>query len=158
MTLVSRTYFQSLEKWINLTYHFETDLTTKNICENPPFNILFFGETYILYVFIMKHQKPVSFYQNLSSSMLTFQNCFFPHIPFCASWFFCFVLFCFVLFCFVLFFTYFPQLHFQCYPKSPPHPPTPLPTHSHFLALAFPCTGAYKVCLSNGPLFPVMAD
>jgi hypothetical protein len=28
-----------------------------------------------------------------------------------------------------------------------PHtlPPTPLPTHSHFLALAFPCTGAYKV-------------
>jgi hypothetical protein len=41
-----------------------------------------------------------------------------------------------------------------------PHtlPPTPLPTHSHFLALAFPCTGAYKVCMSNGPLFPVMAD
>jgi hypothetical protein len=39
-----------------------------------------------------------------------------------------------------------------------PHtlPPTPLPTHSHFLALAFPCTGAY--CVSNGPLFPVMAD
>jgi hypothetical protein len=36
--------------------------------------------------------------------------------------------------------------------------PTPLPTHSHFLALAFPCTGAYKVCLTNGPLFPVMAD
>jgi hypothetical protein len=27
-----------------------------------------------------------------------------------------------------------------------PHilPPTPLPTHSHFLALVFPCTGAYK--------------
>jgi hypothetical protein len=22
----------------------------------------------------------------------------------------------------------------------------PLPTHSHFLALVFPCTGAYKVC------------
>jgi hypothetical protein len=38
------------------------------------------------------------------------------------------------------------------------HPPTPLPTHFHFLALAFPCTGAYKVCLSNEPLFPVMAD
>jgi hypothetical protein len=36
--------------------------------------------------------------------------------------------------------------------------PTPLPTHSHFLALAFPCTGAYKVCMTNGPLFPVMAD
>jgi hypothetical protein len=44
--------------------------------------------------------------------------------------------------------------------RKVPHtlPPTPLPTHSHFLALAFPCTGAYKVCKSNGPLFPVMAD
>ena len=41
-----------------------------------------------------------------------------------------------------------------------PHtlPSTPLPTHSHFLALEFPCTGAYKVCKSNGPLFAVMAD
>ena len=36
--------------------------------------------------------------------------------------------------------------------------PTPLPTHSQFLALAFPCNGAYKVCMSNGPLFPVMDD
>jgi hypothetical protein len=54
----------------------------------------------------------------------------------------------------IFFITYFPQLHFQCYPKSPPYPPS----HSHFLALAFPCTGAYKVCKSNGPLFPVMAD
>ena len=46
-----------------------------------------------------------------------------------------------------IFITYFPQLHFQCYPKSPPHPPppTPLPTDSHFLALAFPYTEAYKV-------------
>jgi hypothetical protein len=35
---------------------------------------------------------------------------------------------------------------------------TPLLTHYHFLALVFPCTGAYKVCMSNGPLFPVMAD
>jgi hypothetical protein len=41
-------------------------------------------------------------------------------------------------------------------PKVPP--PTPLPTHSHFLALAFPCTGAYNVCLTNGPVFPVMTD
>jgi hypothetical protein len=38
------------------------------------------------------------------------------------------------------------------------HPLTPLPTHSHFLALAFPHTGAYNICLTNGPLFPVMAD
>ena len=34
----------------------------------------------------------------------------------------------------------------------------PLPTHSHFLALAFPCTRAYKVFNTKGPLFPVMAD
>jgi drug/metabolite transporter (DMT)-like permease len=58
-------------------------------------------------------------------------------------------------FSFFFFITYFLQLHFQCYPKSPP---PPLHTHSHFLALAFPCTGAYNVCLTNGPLFPVMAD
>jgi hypothetical protein len=33
---------------------------------------------------------------------------------------------------------------------------TSLPTHSHFLALAFPCTEAYNVCTTNGPLFPLM--
>jgi hypothetical protein len=46
------------------------------------------------------------------------------------------------------------------YPKSPPHPPTPtpLPTYSDLLALAFPCTEAYKVCTTNGPLFALMAD
>jgi hypothetical protein len=39
-------------------------------------------------------------------------------------------------------------------PKSPiPFPPTPLPTHSHFLALAFPRTETYKVCKTKGPLF-----
>jgi hypothetical protein len=36
--------------------------------------------------------------------------------------------------------------------------PYPLPTLSHFLALAFPCTGAYKICKTKGPLFPMMAD
>jgi hypothetical protein len=55
---------------------------------------------------------------------------------------------------FSIFIRYLAHLHFQCYTKSPPYPPpTPLPTHSPFLALAFPCTGAYKVCKSNGPLF-----
>jgi hypothetical protein len=42
---------------------------------------------------------------------------------------------------------------------SVPHilpPPSPYPPN--FLALAFSCTGAYKVCLTNGPLFPVMAN
>jgi hypothetical protein len=47
---------------------------------------------------------------------------------------------------------------FNAIPKVPhTHPPSPLPTHSPFLALVFPCTGAYKVCKSNGPLFAVMA-
>jgi hypothetical protein len=52
------------------------------------------------------------------------------------------------------------HLLFQCYPKSPPHPPTPTPppTHSYLLALSFPCTEAYKVCTTNGPLFPLMAN
>ena len=37
--------------------------------------------------------------------------------------------------------------------KSPvPSSTTPLPL-SHFLALAFPCTEAYKVCKTNGPSF-----
>jgi hypothetical protein len=63
------------------------------------------------------------------------------------------------LFFFFFFIRYLFHLHFQCYPKSPPQlsPPTSPPTHSHFLALAFPCTGAYKVCTTNGPLFPPMA-
>jgi hypothetical protein len=41
-----------------------------------------------------------------------------------------------------------------------PHtlPLTPLHIHSHFLALVFPCTEAYKVCKTNGPLLPVMAN
>jgi hypothetical protein len=59
--------------------------------------------------------------------------------------------------CFTFFIMYFLYLHFKCYPKSPP-PLTPLPTHSHFLALAFPCTEAYKVCKTKGPLFPMMAN
>ena len=40
---------------------------------------------------------------------------------------------------------------FQKSPITSPH--TPLTTHSHFLALAFPCTEEYKVCMTNGPLF-----
>ena len=37
-------------------------------------------------------------------------------------------------------------------------PPPCFPTHPlHFLALAFLCTGAYKVCKTKGPLFPMMA-
>jgi hypothetical protein len=53
---------------------------------------------------------------------------------------------------------YFLHLHFKCYPKSPPYPLTLLPTHSHFLALAFPCTETYKVCKTKGSLFPMMTD
>jgi hypothetical protein len=65
----------------------------------------------------------------------------------------------FLLFLFFLI-RYLFHLHFQCYPKSSPHAPqpTPPPTHSHFLALVFPCTEADKVCTTNGPLFPLMAD
>jgi hypothetical protein len=48
---------------------------------------------------------------------------------------------------------------FNAIPKVPhAHSPNLLPTHSPFLALGFPCTGAYKVFVSNGPLFAVMAD
>ena len=62
--------------------------------------------------------------------------------------------FFFLLSFFPFFIRYLAHLHFQCYTKSPPYPPPPipLPTLSPFLALAFPCTGAYKVYVSNGPL------
>ena len=57
---------------------------------------------------------------------------------------------------FIFLIRYLFHLHFQCYPKSPPYPPPP--THSHFLVLAFPCTEAYKVCKTKGPLFPMVDD
>jgi hypothetical protein len=69
---------------------------------------------------------------------------------------------CFVLFClFVCLFDFLLGIFLvyisNAIPKVPHTlPPTTLPTHSHFLALAFPCTEAYNVCVSNGPLFPVM--
>jgi hypothetical protein len=37
-------------------------------------------------------------------------------------------------------------------------PPCSSTTHSHFLALVFLCTGAYIVCKTKGPLFPMMAN
>jgi hypothetical protein len=58
---------------------------------------------------------------------------------------------------FPIFIRYLLHLHFKCYPKSPlfpPPTPAPLPTHSHFLALVVPCTGAYKVCKTKGASFP----
>jgi hypothetical protein len=55
------------------------------------------------------------------------------------------------IFFFPFFIRYLAHLHFQYYTKSPPYPPTPtpLPTHSPFLALAFPNSilagfGVYK--------------
>jgi hypothetical protein len=60
------------------------------------------------------------------------------------------------------FIRYFLYLHFKCYPKStlytPPYPGL-RPNHSCFLALTFPCTGAYNLCLTlQGPLLPLIAD
>jgi hypothetical protein len=44
--------------------------------------------------------------------------------------------------------------------KSPIPSPrsTLLPTYFHFLALVFPCTEAYKVCNTKGPLFPMQLE
>jgi hypothetical protein len=68
------------------------------------------------------------------------------------------LLFLFFIYFFIIGYLF--HLHFQCYPKSPPHPPTPTPppTHSYLLALAFRCAEAYKVCTTNGPLFSLMAN
>jgi hypothetical protein len=54
---------------------------------------------------------------------------------------------------------YFLHLHFKCYPLSkfplqkfpiPSPRPAHQPTHSCFLALAFPCTGVYDLCKTKG--------
>ena len=58
-----------------------------------------------------------------------------------------------------IFFLYISNLKY--YPESSIYHlpcPTPLRTHSHFLDIAFPCTGTYKVYKTKGPLFPVTAD
>jgi hypothetical protein len=77
-----------------------------------------------------------------------------PSICLRISFFVCFVLFCFVF----LLGTFF--IHISSAIPKVPHtlPTTPPTTHSHFPALAFPCTEAYKVCTTNGPLFPLMAE
>jgi hypothetical protein len=56
---------------------------------------------------------------------------------------------------------YFLYIHFKFQMLSRKFPipslhPAPLPIHSFFLALAFPCTEAYKVCNTKGHLFPMM--
>jgi hypothetical protein len=44
-------------------------------------------------------------------------------------------------------------------PKVPHTQPPYSPTHPFQLfGSGVPCPGAYKVCMSNGPLFPMMAD
>jgi hypothetical protein len=101
-------------------------------------------ESYIWVIFVWTTSK-------CSLKIYSSEHCACMCVHFC---FFCFVLF------FNIFIKYLFHLHFQCSPKSHPPvpPPTPPPTHSHFLALAFPCSGAYKVCMTNRPLFPLMAN
>ena len=75
------------------------------------------------------------------------------------SYFLC-VIFCWHLYIFT-FIRYFLHLHFKCFsfpsflaesPLYPPWSPSPAtqPIHSYFLALAFPCIGAYNLCKTKG--------
>jgi hypothetical protein len=99
-----------------------------------------------------------SFWANIHLSVSAYHVCSFliglPH----SGWYFLVPFICLRI-SFFLISNLFP-LDFQCYPKIPsPNPPlTPPLTHSHFLALALPCNEADKVCMTNGPLFPLMAD
>jgi hypothetical protein len=55
---------------------------------------------------------------------------------------------------FFFFITYFPQLHFQCYPKSPPHPPPlPYPPISIFWPWHSPVLGHIKFACPMGISF-----
>jgi hypothetical protein len=66
-----------------------------------------------------------------------------------------------LLFIYLFIYLLFSLYTFQMLSRKFPIPslrPAPLPTHFPFLALAFLCTGAYKVCNTQGPLFPVMTD
>jgi hypothetical protein len=74
------------------------------------------------------------------------------------------VLFIYFLFCFSLsfqfFIRYFLHLHFKCYPASPLYPPPtllPYPSTPTSWPWCPPCTGAYKVCKTKGPLSPMIA-
>ena len=60
------------------------------------------------------------------------------------------------IFYFILFYYYWVFISFT-FPMLPQKSPTPSHTHSHLLALVFLYTKAYKVCTTNGPLFPLMA-
>jgi hypothetical protein len=76
------------------------------------------------------------------------------YVRFPSSDFFCIIIITF-LYSNSTFIRYFLYIHFKFQMlsrKSPiPSPrPAPLPTHSRFLALAFPCTGTYKVCNTKG--------
>jgi hypothetical protein len=72
------------------------------------------------------------------------------HVRFCTKYRF------FFNFLLDIFFIYISNAILEV-PYTSPYP-APLPTHSHFLALVFPCNGAYKVCKTKRPLFPMMAD
>jgi hypothetical protein len=62
----------------------------------------------------------------------------------------------FIFFSFIWFFFFlldFSSFTFQMLSPKPPIPsphPAPQPTHSYFLALAFPCTGAYDLHTTKG--------
>jgi hypothetical protein len=59
------------------------------------------------------------------------------------------------LFFFQFFIRYFLHLHFKCYPESPPYLPPPPPTYTSW-PWCSPVLGAYKVCKTKGPLFPMI--
>jgi hypothetical protein len=91
----------------------------------------------------------------LSLSQKGFPNIFFIFFNFLLDVFFIYISHIFI--------RYFLYIHFKFQMLSQKFPipipcPAPLPTHSCSLALAFPCTGGYKICITKRPLFPVMAD
>jgi hypothetical protein len=74
-------------------------------------------------------------------------------LPHCGDWYLWYSFFLLLGIYFIYISNAIPKV-----PHTLPHPFPHPPTHSHLLALTFHGTEADKVCTTNGPLFPLMAN
>jgi hypothetical protein len=138
----------------------------KNNCNSSLLAYLLQQKSSLLFTYQFNHLSRFPFDYSMNQHFMTLAPWFLEE----ASKYFIFNManefsnlpaFLFFFFLFPIFYEVFSSFTFQMLSQKShipsPHP-SPLPTHSHFLALLFPCTRAYKVCKTKGPLFPVMVN